>query len=129
MDRDYNNIFEIRKKTGLKRLLKLLIFLLVIASLITLCYFVVNKVYNITIFSVFLDTELYLEILAVIGITLVLAIVGQLGDLVASRIKRAYDIKDFGKIFPGHGGVLDRFDSTLIAGAMMYVICYMIGVI
>lgn len=92
-------------------------------------YFVVSKVYNITIFSVFLDTELYLEILAVIGITLVLAIVGQLGDLVASRIKRAYDIKDFGKIFPGHGGVLDRFDSTLIAGAMMYVICYMIGVI
>ena len=45
------------------------------------------------------------------------------------KLKRAYDIKDFGKIFPGHGGVLDRFDSTLIAGALMFVICYMIGVI
>ena len=69
------------------------------------------------------------EILSVIGITLILAIVGQLGDLVASRIKRAYDIKDFGKIFPGHGGVLDRFDSTLLASAAMYAICYLIGVI
>lgn len=92
-------------------------------------YFVVSKVYDITIFATFIDMKLYLEILSVIGITLVLAVVGQLGDLVASRVKRAYDIKDFGKIFPGHGGVLDRFDSSLIAGAMMFVICYMIGVI
>jgi phosphatidate cytidylyltransferase len=73
--------------------------------------------------------KLYLEILSVIGITLILAIIGQLGDLVASRLKRSCGIKDFGKIFPGHGGVLDRFDSTLIAGAVMFVICYMIGVI
>jgi phosphatidate cytidylyltransferase len=57
------------------------------------------------------------------------SIFAQLGDLVASKLKRAYDIKDFGKIFPGHGGVLDRFDSTLIAAALMFVICYMIGVI
>jgi phosphatidate cytidylyltransferase len=73
--------------------------------------------------------KLYLEVISVIGIALILAIVGQLGDLVASRLKRAYNIKDFGKIFPGHGGVLDRFDSTLIASAVMFVICYMIGVI
>lgn len=92
-------------------------------------YFVVTKVFDITIFKPFIDMKLYLEVLSVIGITLILAIVGQLGDLVASRVKRAYDIKDFGKIFPGHGGVLDRFDSTLIAGAVMFVICYMIGVI
>ena len=70
-----------------------------------------------------------IEILCVVGITLLLAITGQLGDLVASKLKRAYGIKDFGKIFPGHGGVLDRFDSTLIAAALMFVICYMIGVI
>ncbi len=92
-------------------------------------YFVATKVFDVTIFKSFIDMKLYLEILSVIGITLVLAIVGQLGDLVASRVKRAYEIKDFGKIFPGHGGVLDRFDSTLIAGAVMFVICYMIGVI
>lgn len=92
-------------------------------------YFVATKVYNVTIFSTFIDMKLYLEILSVIGITLILAIIGQLGDLVASRLKRSCGIKDFGKIFPGHGGVLDRFDSTLIAGAVMFVICYMIGVI
>lgn len=41
------------------------------------------------------------------------ALAGQLGDLAASRIKRALGIKDFGKIFPGHGGVMDRFDSII----------------
>ncbi len=48
--------------------------------------------------------------------------VGQFGDLFASGIKRHYNIKDYGKLFPGHGGVLDRFDSTLaIAGVMLLV--------
>ena len=41
------------------------------------------------------------------------SVVGQLGDLIASAIKRNFDIKDFGWIFPGHGGVLDRFDSII----------------
>lgn len=92
-------------------------------------YFVVSKVFEINILETIASLSLPLEILSVIGITLILAVIGQLGDLVASRIKRAYDIKDFGKIFPGHGGILDRFDSTLVASAMMYVICYLIGVI
>lgn len=48
--------------------------------------------------------------------------VGQFGDLFASAVKRHYGIKDYGKLFPGHGGVLDRFDSTLaIAGVMLLV--------
>lgn len=48
--------------------------------------------------------------------------VGQFGDLFASAIKRHYGIKDYGNLFPGHGGVLDRFDSTLaIAGVMLLV--------
>ncbi len=92
-------------------------------------YFIVTKVFDITILTNISKYGLIVEILIVLGITLLLAIVGQLGDLVASKIKRANDIKDFGKIFPGHGGVLDRFDSTIIASAMMFVICYLIGVI
>ncbi|RMC50895.1 phosphatidate cytidylyltransferase [Lactobacillus sp. ESL0225] len=44
---------------------------------------------------------------------LILSIVGQMGDLVESAYKRFYNVKDSGKILPGHGGILDRFDSML----------------
>ena len=45
--------------------------------------------------------------------TLVLSIIGQIGDLVFSSLKRHYKIKDFSNIMPGHGGILDRFDSII----------------
>ena len=48
--------------------------------------------------------------------------VGALGGLIFSLIKRTYGIKDFGKIFPGHGGVIDRFDSVLISSIAMAII-------
>ena len=46
-------------------------------------------------------------------ITLFLTIIGQLGDLFFSSIKRYYGVKDFSNIMPGHGGILDRLDSII----------------
>ncbi|MTT32247.1 phosphatidate cytidylyltransferase [Terrilactibacillus sp. BCM23-1] len=54
-------------------------------------------------------------------ITLIVSIFGQLGDLAESAIKRHYDIKDSGKILPGHGGIFDRFDSLLFVLPILYV--------
>ncbi|HLR63867.1 MAG TPA: phosphatidate cytidylyltransferase [Pseudogracilibacillus sp.] len=56
----------------------------------------------------------------IILLALIISIVGQVGDLVASAIKRHYDIKDYGNIFPGHGGVLDRLDSVLFVSLILY---------
>ncbi|WP_129597001.1 phosphatidate cytidylyltransferase [Anaerophilus nitritogenes] len=48
------------------------------------------------------------------------SILGQIGDLTASIFKRYTGIKDYGKLMPGHGGVLDRFDSILFTGPVVY---------
>lgn len=50
------------------------------------------------------------------------SVVSQLGDLVASSIKRDSGVKDYGKIFPGHGGFMDRFDSVILIAPMVYYI-------
>ena len=60
-----------------------------------------------------------------LAIGLVGSLAGQLGDLAASRLKRALGIKDFGKIFPGHGGIMDRFDS-IIAGIIVLLMSFTI---
>jgi len=44
------------------------------------------------------------------------------GDLIASLIKRHYSIKDYGWVFPGHGGVLDRFDSIIATAAFLFIL-------
>lgn len=53
-------------------------------------------------------------------IALVLSVWGQLGDLAESALKRYYGVKDSGKILPGHGGILDRFDSLLFVLPMLH---------
>lgn len=48
------------------------------------------------------------------------AVISQVGDLAASAIKRNQEIKDYGKLIPGHGGVMDRFDSVIFTAPMIY---------
>lgn len=60
------------------------------------------------------------HILRYIGAAMLGSVAGQIGDLVASSIKREADIKDFSHLIPGHGGLLDRLDSILFAIPMAY---------
>ena len=59
---------------------------------------------------------------AALVLGLIGSFIGQVGDLTASMLKRYSGIKDYGKLFPGHGGVMDRFDSVLFTLIVMY--CY-----
>jgi phosphatidate cytidylyltransferase len=56
----------------------------------------------------------------IIVLSILASIMAQLGDLTASRIKRITGIKDYGYIMPGHGGILDRFDSILFTAPIVY---------
>lgn len=60
--------------------------------------------------------------LPMVLLTIVLSIMGQFGDLIESSLKRFYGVKDSGKILPGHGGILDRFDSMLIVMPMLHLL-------
>jgi phosphatidate cytidylyltransferase len=50
------------------------------------------------------------------------AVASQIGDLAASAIKRQHEMKDYGNLIPGHGGILDRFDSVIVTAPMIYML-------
>ena len=74
-----------------------------------------------------LANNLFIQTWILVVLASGLPILSQIGDLVASAMKRKYGIKDYGKIFPGHGGVMDRVDSQLLAGILLYVVLYFGG--
>lgn len=54
------------------------------------------------------------------------AVMSMVGDLAASAIKRNHDIKDYGKLIPGHGGIMDRFDSMIVTAPMIYFLAILL---
>ncbi|WP_026495188.1 phosphatidate cytidylyltransferase [Butyrivibrio sp. WCD3002] len=66
------------------------------------------------------------EVIAFMAITLVAGALSQIGDLIASGIKRDHDIKDYGNLIPGHGGIMDRFDSVIFITPVIYFMATML---
>lgn len=62
------------------------------------------------------------NILIVLALTIPFCILGMIGDLFASAIKRSVDLKDYGSLIPGHGGILDRVDSIIMIAPLMYIL-------
>ena len=68
--------------------------------------------------------KLSLPIYIIVMISFVLASTGQIGDLTFSSIKRTFEVKDYSQIFPGHGGVLDRFDSIIFNAMVLGILLH-----
>lgn len=77
--------------------------------------------------KLFFEEQTALSYAVVAVLSVVLSVVSMFGDLAASTIKRNFGIKDFGKLLPGHGGIMDRFDSALFVMPVLYSAIYLIS--
>lgn len=75
----------------------------------------------------FFENESILSYITVVFLSIILSVISMFGDLAASTIKRNFGIKDFGKLLPGHGGIMDRFDSALFVMPVLYASIYLMN--
>ena len=80
-------------------------------------------------FGVEMIGNLEVTLLGSIVIIALLSIFGQIGDLIASKFKRDYGVKDYSNLFPGHGGVMDRFDSVIFAAMILVFMSEVVGLL
>ncbi|MBR3767189.1 MAG: phosphatidate cytidylyltransferase [Clostridia bacterium] len=93
---------------------------------------VCTAILNVVLFLVFkynFDLSAEIGLITVIISSVVLSVISIFGDLAASTVKRHHGIKDFGNILPGHGGVMDRFDSSCFVFPVLYSIITVINAI
>jgi phosphatidate cytidylyltransferase len=79
------------------------------------------------LFTLPTPVHLPLEYGEAVALGLLISIAGQVGDLAESLLKRNTGVKESGSLLPGHGGLLDRLDSILFAGAVVYTILFLLG--
>ena len=85
-----------------------------------LFYGIYSYYLNTTFLTQFGGVEFNIVLMTILGA--VFSVISQIGDFMASSIKRNCDIKDFGSIMPGHGGILDRFDSIIMISPFVYIV-------
>lgn len=90
-----------------------------------ICLFILGLFWNFAI----LDEKSYVNFWALLLISLLSPIIGLVGDLFFSVIKRKCDIKDYGNIMPGHGGILDRIDSLIFVAPFVYLVIMYLPII
>ena len=105
----------------------------ILGSLLIIFYPYVSKLFgfgDVDFFKNVFDYQklgMFGLVLFAILLSISLSISSQIGDLIASKLKRNFGIKDYSNIFPGHGGVLDRFDSAFFASAIFLLFIFVIS--